>query len=100
LFNIVANVLSRLHTGDTLNSTLSSSMADMQHSINGHFSQQPLPSSTWCCNPQFRLTVQKPTEVVLSVGQADPRVVHRGHVRKALRKSAIGLTVSGLNITV
>ena len=35
------------------------------------------PSSTWCCNPQFRITVRKAGEVVICLGQVDPRVENR-----------------------
>jgi hypothetical protein len=38
---------------------------------------EPIPSSTWCCNPQFRLTVRKACEIVVSLGQQDPRVEAR-----------------------
>lgn len=37
--------------------------------------QQPgMISSTWCCNPQFRLTVRKAAEVTVCVAQRDPQV--------------------------
>lgn len=52
-------------------------------------------SSTWCCNPQFRLSVRKAAEVVVCVAQQDPRVANRGHVPKRLRKTAIGMQASG-----
>ncbi|EFJ41862.1 hypothetical protein VOLCADRAFT_98154 [Volvox carteri f. nagariensis] len=50
-------------------------------------------SSTWCCNPQFRLTVRKTCEVVVCLGQQDPTVSYRSHVPKRHRKRAIGLQV-------
>lgn len=50
-------------------------------------------SSTWCCNPQFRLSVRKAAEVVVCVAQQDPRVAHRGHVPKRLRKKSIGMQI-------
>ena len=56
---------------------------------------EPFPSSTWCCNPQFRLTVRSACEVVVALGQQDPRVEHRAHVRKADRRRRIGMMVRG-----
>ncbi|KXZ50588.1 hypothetical protein GPECTOR_16g763 [Gonium pectorale] len=50
-------------------------------------------SSTWCCNPQFRLTVRKAAEVVVCLGQQDPTVAARAHVPKRLRKKAIGMQI-------
>ncbi|GLI63404.1 hypothetical protein VaNZ11_006368 [Volvox africanus] len=50
-------------------------------------------SSTWCCNPQFRMTVRKACEVVVCLGQQDPTVSYRSHVPKRHRKRAIGLQV-------
>ena len=51
-------------------------------------------SSTWCCNPQFRVTtVRKACDVVVCLSQQDPTVLHRTHVRKALRRRTIGLQV-------
>lgn len=55
-------------------------------------------SSTWCCNPQFRLSVRKACEVVVSLGQQDPRVEARGHVRKAARRRSIGMMVGGRSL--
>ncbi|KAJ9524597.1 hypothetical protein QJQ45_024188 [Haematococcus lacustris] len=52
---------------------------------------EPYPSSTWCCNPQFRLTVRKAGEVVLCLGQQDPRIEARGHVKKRARRRRFGL---------
>ena len=51
-------------------------------------------SSTWCCNPQFRVTtVRKACDVVVCLSQQDPTVLHRTHVRKALRRRTVGLQV-------
>lgn len=50
-------------------------------------------SSTWCCNPQFRITVRKACEVLVCLGQQDPRVEYRRHVRKQMRRKSIGLQV-------
>lgn len=61
-------------------------------STNGGAAAQ-LVSSTWCCNPQFRMTVKKAAEVVVCLGQQDPTVAHRCHVPKRHRKRAIGLQV-------
>lgn len=50
-------------------------------------------SSTFCCNPQFRITVRKAGEMIISLGQVDPRVENRRHIRKELRRRTIGLMV-------
>lgn len=48
----------------------------------GAVAQPPsMISSTWCCNPQFRLTVRKAAEVMVCVAQRDPQV--RGHCRSS-----------------
>ncbi|KAG2449615.1 hypothetical protein HYH02_005148 [Chlamydomonas schloesseri] len=60
---------------------------------NGTGSGAALVSSTWCCNPQFRMTVKKAAEVVVCLGQQDPTVAHRCHVPKRHRKRAIGLQI-------
>ncbi|KAG2495537.1 hypothetical protein HYH03_006480 [Edaphochlamys debaryana] len=53
----------------------------------------PALSSTWCCNPQFRLTVKRAAEVVVCLGQQDPTVGARVHIPKRHRKRSIGLQV-------
>ncbi|GFR44609.1 hypothetical protein Agub_g5892, partial [Astrephomene gubernaculifera] len=50
-------------------------------------------SSTWCCNPQFRLTVRKGCEVLVCLAQQDPTVAARAHVAKRLRKKAVGMQI-------
>ncbi|MEW5306402.1 MAG: hypothetical protein WDW36_008868 [Sanguina aurantia] len=56
--------------------------------------QQPaMLSSTWCCNPQFRLTVRKAAEVTVCVAQRDPQLAAGGHTPKRMRARAIGLQV-------
>jgi hypothetical protein len=50
-------------------------------------------SSTWCCNPQFQLVVKKACDVVVALGQLDPRIEARGHVRKSSRKRSISAVV-------
>ena len=50
-------------------------------------------SSTWCCNPQFRITVRKAADVVVCLGQRDPRVANKKHVRKQQRRNSIGMQV-------
>jgi len=50
-------------------------------------------SSTWCCNPQFRITVRKTCDIFVCLGQQDPLVANRRHVRKALRRRTIGMQV-------
>ncbi len=52
-----------------------------------------VPSSTWCCNPQFRISVRKPCEVLVCLGQQDPRIENRRHVCKKMRKRSIGMQV-------
>jgi len=52
-------------------------------------------SSTWCCNPQFRITVQKATDVLVCLGQQDPRVANKRHVGKRMRRKKIGMQVRG-----
>jgi hypothetical protein len=52
-------------------------------------------SSTWCCNPQFRLTVKRAGEVLVCLGQQDPTVAHGAHVARRHRKRSIGLEVRG-----
>ncbi|MEW5315943.1 MAG: hypothetical protein WDW38_007338 [Sanguina aurantia] len=64
--------------------------------IQGQQQQQQQPgmiSSTWCCNPQFRLTVRKAAEVTVCVAQRDPQVAARGHTPKRMRARSIGLQV-------
>lgn len=39
----------------------------------GMFDTEEL-SPTWCCNPQFRVTVRKPAELLLCLSQRDPQV--------------------------
>lgn len=51
------------------------------------------PSSTWCCNPQFRITVRRPGEMIVSLGQVDPRVENRRHVKEEMRRKSIGFMV-------
>jgi hypothetical protein len=58
--------------------------------------QPALPSSSWCCNPQFQMTVKRGGEVVVALGQQDPRLEAGGHVRKQDRKRRIGFVVGGL----
>lgn len=57
------------------------------------------PSSTWCCNPQFRITVRKAGEVVICLGQVDPRVENKRHVRKQLRRRSIGMQILKIPLT-
>ena len=48
-------------------------------------------NSTWCCNPQFKLSSRKPGELLLCVSQQDSMIVHGGHVAKRNRTFLIGL---------
>lgn len=50
-------------------------------------------SATWCFNPQFRVTVRKPCEVVVCLGQQDPRVEAGRHTRKGARRRSVALMV-------
>ncbi|GAX81250.1 hypothetical protein CEUSTIGMA_g8682.t1 [Chlamydomonas eustigma] len=61
--------------------------------VGGEESTAQSPSSTWCCNPQFRITVRKSCDIIICLGQQDPRVVNRRHVKKLMRKQSIGLQV-------
>ncbi|CAD7698193.1 unnamed protein product, partial [Ostreobium quekettii] len=59
-------------------------------------SQQPpgnFQSSTWCCNPQFRITARKACEVLLCLQQKDPQICNGGHVPKGDRDLSYGMTV-------
>lgn len=49
-------------------------------------------SPTWCCNPQFRITVRNPAELLLCLSQRDPQVKQicmrgRLHVEEATGRS-------------
>uniref|UniRef100_A0A7R9V2F7 Calpain catalytic domain-containing protein n=1 Tax=Chlamydomonas euryale TaxID=1486919 RepID=A0A7R9V2F7_9CHLO len=56
-------------------------------------------SSSWCCNPQFRVTVRKRCQLRVALGQQDPRLDARRHVRKASRQRAAGMQVLRLPLT-
>lgn len=54
---------------------------------------QGRPNSTWCCNPQFRVTTRQPGEMLLCVGQQDPMLRNGRHVPKLQRVEQIGFMV-------
>lgn len=51
------------------------------------------PNSTWCCNPQFRVTTRQNGELLLCVGQQDPMLRNGRHIPKLQRVEKVGFMV-------
>eukprot|EP00873_Tetraselmis_striata_P036137 jgi/Tetstr1/456401/TSEL_043135.t1 len=58
----------------------------------GMFDTEEL-SPTWCCNPQFRVTVRKPAELLLCLSQRDPQITYGGYVQEDHREMQFGCVV-------
>ncbi|GMH35385.1 hypothetical protein BSKO_03253 [Bryopsis sp. KO-2023] len=50
-------------------------------------------SSTWACNPQFRITSRKAGEILLCLQQKDPQISHGTYVAKGEREFSYGLVL-------
>lgn len=61
----------------------------------GPMQVQGRPNSTWCCNPQFRVTTRQTGELLLCIGQQDPMLRNGRHVPKAQRMERVGFIVFG-----
>lgn len=51
------------------------------------------PSSTFCCNPQFKICSRDSGQLLICVSQKDPMLLHGAHVPKAKREHKFGFFV-------
>ncbi|WIA30134.1 hypothetical protein OEZ86_000227 [Tetradesmus obliquus] len=90
---VQSTVAQAVQDGGVLESAASPQQQQQQQQQQGLAGASVSMSSSWCCNPQFRLSVAGSGTVMVCLGQQDPQVHHQRHQPKRQRDFHIGLTL-------